>query len=151
MKVYIDTSVFGGVFDEEFVDPSKELFAEVDAGRFKIVVSAVVEREVLAAPQAVQDLFHRVVAKAEIAEITQEVLSLRDAYLNAGVITSKSIDDATHVALATISGCHMIVSWNFKHIVHFQKIPKYNAVNVLNGYNGINIFSPSQVIQYGSS
>jgi predicted nucleic acid-binding protein len=151
MKVYTDTSVFGGVFDEEFADPSKEFFAEVDAGRFKIVVSAVVEREVLAAPQTVQDLFHRVVAKAEIAEITQEVLSLRDAYLNAGVITPKSIDDATHVALATISGCHMIVSWNFKHIVHFQKIPKYNAVNVLNGYNGINIFSPSQVIEYGSS
>ncbi len=151
MKVYIDTSVFGGVFDEEFVDPSKELFAEVDAGRFKIVVSAVVEREVLAAPQAVQDLFRQVVVNAEIAEITQEVLDLRDAYLNAGVITPKSIDDATHVALATISGCHMIVSWNFKHIVHFQKIPKYNAVNVLNGYNGINIFSPSQVIQYGSS
>jgi hypothetical protein len=28
----------------------------------------------------------------------------------------------------------MIISWNFKHIVHFQKIPKYNAVNALNGY-----------------
>jgi predicted nucleic acid-binding protein len=151
MKVYTDTSVFGGVFDEEFADPSKEFFAEVDMGRFKVVVSAVVEREVLAAPQAVQDLFHQVVTTAEIAEITQEILTLRDAYLDAGVITPKSIDDATHVALATISGCHMIVSWNFKHIVHSQKIPKYNAVNVLNGYNGINIFSPSQVIQYGSS
>jgi hypothetical protein len=89
--------------------------------------------------------------EAEIAELTQEVLELRNAYLSAGVVTSKSIDDAAHVALATNSGCHMIVSWNFKHIVHFEKIPKYNAVNILKGYSSIEIFSPSQVIDYGDS
>jgi hypothetical protein len=78
-------------------------------------------------------------------------LELRNAYLSAGVVTPKSTDDAAHVALATISGCRMIVSWNFKHIVHFEKIPKYNAVNTLNGYRSIEIFSPSQVIDYGDS
>ncbi|MGH8559463.1 MAG: hypothetical protein ACRESZ_18845 [Methylococcales bacterium] len=45
----------------------------------------------------------------------------------------------------------MIVSWNFKHIVHFDKIPKYNAVNALKGYRAIELFSPSQVIDYGDS
>jgi len=40
----------------------------------------------------------------------------------------------------------MIVSWNFRHIVHYQKIPKYNAVNVLNGYAPIAIHSPLEVI-----
>ena len=90
-------------------------------------------------------------AIAEIIELTEEVLNLRNAYLNAGIITPKSIDDVAHVALATISGCDMIVSWNFKHIVHFQKIPKYNAVNTLNGYHSIAIFSPPEVLDYGDS
>jgi hypothetical protein len=87
-------------------------------------------------------------SSSELAEISPEVLDLRDAYLSAGIVTPKSKDDATHVALATIAQCEIIVSWNFKHIVHFQKIPKYNAVNVLHGYRTINIHSPSEVISY---
>ena len=151
MKIYTDTSVFGGVFDDEFSEPSKEFFAQVDLGRFKVIVSAVVKSEISSAPETVQNLFRQVMVNADIAEITQEVLALREAYLSAGVVTPKSTDDATHVALATISGCQMIVSWNFKHIVHFEKIPKYNAVNTLNGYGSINIFSPPQVIEYDDS
>jgi len=49
--------------------------------------------------------------------------------------------------LATVSGCDLIVSWNFKHIVHFQKIPFFNAVNTLNGYHSLMIYSPLEVIE----
>jgi hypothetical protein len=35
--------------------------------------------------------------------------------------------------------------------VHFEEIPKYNAVNALKGYHAIDIFSPSQVIDYADS
>lgn len=148
MKVYADTSVFGGVFDEEFLQPSKEFFDEVIGGRFLLVSSAVVKAEISAAPQQVQEFFSMIIAEAELAELTQEVLELRQAYLDANIVTPKSKDDATHVALATISRCNMIVSWNFKHIVHFEKIPKYNAVNTIKGYGHLDIFSPSEVIRY---
>ena len=151
MKVYADTSVFGGVYDQEFAEPTKEFFAEIESGRFDLVVSAVVKAEIASAPQKVQEFFQRAVGESEIAELTQEVLDLRNAYLSAGVVTPKPTDDAAHVALATITSCRMIVSWNFKHIVHFEKIPKYNAVNVLRGYHAIDMFSPSQVINYGNS
>lgn len=151
MKVYADTSVFGGVFDEEFAEDSRRFFEELGAGKFELVVSALVEEEVKSAPKQVQELFDEFSSSAEIAEIGQEVLVLRDAYLSAGVVTQKSTDDATHVALATISGCELIVSWNFKHIVHFQKIPKYNAINALNDHHSINIYSPSSVISYDDS
>jgi hypothetical protein len=40
------------------------------------------------------------------------------------------------------------ISWNFKHIVHFEKIPLYNAVNTLQGYHAIAIYSPQEVISY---
>ncbi|RKZ47314.1 MAG: hypothetical protein DRR16_21720 [Candidatus Parabeggiatoa sp. nov. 3] len=53
-----------------------------------------------------------------------------------------------HVALATVAGCQLIVSWNFKHIVHFQKIPLYRAINIVKGYTEINIYSPPEVIDY---
>ncbi len=148
MRVYADTSVFGGVFDEEFSQPSKEFFAEVNEGRFLLVTSAVVQAEISAAPKKVQEFFSFITANAEVAEITQEVLELRQAYLDAKIVSPQSIDDLTHVAIASVSQCDMIVSWNFKHIVHFEKIPKYNAVNTIIDYNHLDIFSPSEVIRY---
>lgn len=148
MRIYADTSVFGGVFDDEFRGPSAEFFDEVRDQRFSLVSSAVVEREVSQAPEAVRVLFARMLPLAEIVDVTAMVLELRDAYIQSGVVTEKSRDDATHVALATVSACEIIVSWNFKHIVHFQKIHKYNAVNILNGYSKLEILSPPQVLDY---
>jgi len=40
----------------------------------------------------------------------------------------------------------MIVSWNFKHIVHFEKIRGFNAVNLREGYATIEIRSPLEVV-----
>ncbi len=85
---------------------------------------------------------------AEITQVTQEALLLQQQYINSGVVTLKSSEDALHVAIATVSQCSLIVSWNFKHIVHFDKIPKYNAVDTLNGYGVIGIYSPLEVINY---
>lgn len=151
MKIYADTSVFGGVFDQEFSEPSKRFFNEVDAGRFVLVTSAVVEAEIEPAPDNIRLLFNKYAQISEIADISKDALELRLSYIESGVVTEKSLDDALHVAISTVSGCNLIVSWNFKHIVHFDKIPKYNAVNTLNGYNHIGIYSPLEVIDYGNS
>nr|VFK66067.1 MAG: Predicted nucleic acid-binding protein, contains PIN domain [Candidatus Kentron sp. UNK]VFK69385.1 MAG: Predicted nucleic acid-binding protein, contains PIN domain [Candidatus Kentron sp. UNK] len=113
MKVYADTSVFGGVFDEEFTEDSRKFFEELKAGKFDLVVSVLVAEEIASAPRQVRAYFDELSPSAEIAEIGPEVIDLRDAYLAAGIVTRKSMDDAAHVALATISGCAIIVSWNF--------------------------------------
>ena len=82
------------------------------------------------------------------ARISQECLELRERYLEQGIVSRKYVDDALHVAVATVSECDMIVSWNFKHIVHFEKISLYNAINRIHGYREIFINSPSEVITY---
>jgi predicted nucleic acid-binding protein len=146
MKIYVDTSVFGGCFDEEFAEPSRRFFGEIDTGHFQLVTSAVVTAELEPAPEVIRAHYARYSATAEIAQVTEEALILRQAYIESGVVTQKSSEDALHVALATVSQCELIVSWNFKHIVHFAKIPRYNAVNTLNGYGQIGIYSPLEVI-----
>ena len=148
MKIYADTSVFGGVFDQEFSEPSRQFFDEIDAGRFVLATSAVVEAEIEPAPEKIRAFFAKYAESAQIMDISEEALALRLNYIKSGVVTEASLDDALHVAIATVSGCDLIVSWNFRHIVHFDKIPKYNAVNVLNGHGHIGIYSPLEVIQY---
>ena len=75
-------------------------------------------------------------------------MQLQQRYIESRVVTEKSEDDALHVAVATVAKCDLIVSWNFKHIVHFDKIPKYNAVNILSGHGQIGIYSPLEIISY---
>ena len=83
---------------------------------------------------------------SKVLKISSDVLALREAYLQSKILTKKSSNDALHVALASVNKCNVIVSWNFKHIVHFQKIPLYNAINILNGYQSISVNTPSEVI-----
>jgi len=148
IRVCADTSVFGGVYDKEFQQSSRTFFAQIKSGQFVLVTSAVVQSELTAAPTTVRHFFEEVLGLAEVTDITANALELRDAYLQAKIVTPKYADDALHVALATVAGCTLIVSWNFQHIVHFQKIPLYNAINVLQGYQPIAIYSPREVIHY---
>ena len=47
---------------------------------------------------------------------------------------------------ATVARADMIVSWIFKHIVHFQKSRGYNAVNLREGYALLAIHTPTEGI-----
>lgn len=146
-RVYADTSVFGGVFDEEFETASKVFFDAVKKGSFKLITSELVREEIQAGPQKVLDIFEEFLVIAEIAEINDSALQLQQSYIQAGIVSEKYATDAMHVALATVSTADLIVSWNFKHIVNFQKIPLYNAVNTLNSFGEIAIYSPLEVIE----
>ena len=126
------------------------IFYQVRSGRFKLITSALVQEEVEPAPSQVRELFNELLDIVDVVEISEAALNLKDMYVETGIVTPQWNDDALHVAIATVASCSLIVSWNFKHIVHFEKIPLYNAVNTLKGYGNIGIFSPLEVIQYES-
>lgn len=148
LSVYADTSVFGGAFDEEFEQASQSFFDMVRRGDFNLLTSVVVQEEIEHAPAKIGELFDEMLNFAEIVEISEGALQLQRSYLDAEIVTKKWATDALHVALATIGECSMIVSWNFRHIVHFSKISLYNAVNTRSGYSNIAIHSPQEVIDY---
>jgi len=148
LRIYVDTSVFGGAFDHEFMDTSTTLFNQIRKGLFSLCVSEVVLREIENAPEKVRSFLNKLLSVSEIVPITKECIELREQYIKKGIVSRKYLDDALHVASATIARCDIIVSWNFKHIVHYEKISLYNAINKLNGYKEIFINSPSEVIIY---
>jgi|SRR3990172_11410255 len=82
----------------------------------------------------------------ETNAVPAEAVLLQEAYLEHNVVGPGAMADALHVASAAVLGCRVLVSWNFKHIVHFQKIPLYNAVNKLKGYAEIGIHTPLEMI-----
>jgi len=148
LDVYTDTSVFGGVFDEEFEKASKAFFDLVRAGRYKLLVSDVSRQEIRWAPPQVREYFEQLLAFMRLVPLDERVLALRDACVSAGIVAARWTDDAAHVAAATVAQADLIVSWNFRHIVHFEKIRLYNAVNATRGFCAVEIRSPQEVIDY---
>ena len=147
LRVYVDTSVIGGCLDVEFAADSQRLIDAVRNSRVVMLLSDLVISELVDAPSAVRDILSSLPAEViENVELTEEIIELRDAYLAAGVVSPKSINDAAHVAAATVSRADAIVSWNFKHIVRLDKMKAYNQINLLNGYGILTIVSPKEVI-----
>ena len=64
-----------------------------------------------------------------------------------GVLLCKSMGDCQHIAFATISGCDVIVSWNFKHMVRMTTIQKVRTINTMKGYfKLLDIVSPTVML-----
>ncbi|MDZ4860147.1 MAG: PIN domain-containing protein [Candidatus Hydrogenedentes bacterium] len=147
LRLYIDTSVIGGCLDNEFRIDSEAILDMAKDGRIILVVSNIMLRELESAPVEVQARFFSLPPKCvEEIEFDVESIYLRDQYLARGIVGPASSVDAHHVALAVVSRADMIVSWNFRHIVHFEKIQGFNSVNIAEGYPQIAIYSPKEVV-----
>jgi predicted nucleic acid-binding protein len=151
LRIYLDTSVFGGCFDEEFTAESKQLFTEIMSGCFEVVVSRTTLDELNRAPERVQKILADIPEEfVELFDAGDEADKLATAYLEAGILGKSSMGDAEHIAAASLAEVDFVVSWNFKHIVHYDKIRAYQAVNMLKGYKPILIYSPKEVVEYDS-
>jgi hypothetical protein len=145
-RIYADTSVYGGVFDVEFSSFSKVFFDKVRYGKFQLIISDIVEKEIRDAPLDVRALYNEMLLYAEVIENMDEAVALQQVYLHYGIVGSGAMADALHVAAATVSNCRILLSWNLKHIVNYQKIPLYNGINRTEGYQEIDIYTPLEVI-----
>lgn len=146
--VYIDTSVFGGCFDEEFEANSKDFFAILMSGLAVPLISDTLVAELTNAPEHVQELLAELLLHDTVRlELSEETLELRDAYLTAGVLSLRWSDDALHVAHATVARADVIVSWNFKHLVNPVRIRGFDDVNQVRGYQPVIIMTPADLVK----
>lgn len=149
-RIYIDTSVVGGYFDEEFKEPTLRLFNRLAKGEIKFVISDLLELELINAPKQVNELLLQYPSdRFERIELTEEVVNLADKYILEKVVGRTSLEDCRHIALATINRVDVLASWNFKHIVNLERIKGYNSVNLRLGYQTIEIRTPKELVSYG--
>ena len=146
-KVYIDTSVIGGCFDDEFAKYSNLLFNDFIVGKKIAVVSNLTLKELKDAPENVRKKFEEIPKKnVEFVGLSEEAEELAQKYIETGVISSSYLLDAEHIAIATVEKIDILASWNFKHIVNINKIRGFNSVNIREGYQLLEIRTPMEVI-----
>jgi predicted nucleic acid-binding protein len=125
-RIYIDTSVVGGFFDDEFKEATQRLFKRLDDNEVRFVISDLLELELIQAPKHVNELLLKYPNdRFERIELSEEVMSLADKYITEKVVGRTSLEDCRHIALATINRVDVLASWNFKHIVNLDRIKGY--------------------------
>lgn len=130
LRVYIDTSVVGGLFDEEFARETIPFFEQVTNGELNLIISDLLEAELMGAPKFVKDYFEGIPkTQIEYVKLSAEATVLADSYISANVVGKTSKADCQHIAIATICRADVLVSWNFKHIVNLTRIRGYNGLS----------------------
>ncbi len=150
-RIYIDTSVVGGYFDEEFKEATIQLFQRLENNEIIFVISDLLDLELIDAPTHVKELLRKYGSdKFERVSLSEEAIKLADMYVSEKVVGKTSLEDCRHIALATINRVDVLASWNFKHIVNLERIKGYNSVNLRLGFAMIEIRSPKDLINYGN-
>ena len=148
MKIYPDTSIIGGCFDEEFQQWSNELLDEFKNGIETLMLSDLTLQELELARDEVRNKVNEVPKTNRIhIGITDEAIHLAETYIVEGALTNKSYNDALHIALATIFNADVLASWNFKHIVNLERIRLYNSINLRLGYKILEIRTPREILK----
>ena len=149
LRLYIETSVFGALFDQETerVRESKRVLEAVSRGAVHGYVSPVLFEEIARAPDDLKSLLEEEIAQAspEVLAMNKEIEALAREYVASGAVTVKFIDDARHIAVASYWSLDAVVSWNFRHMVNIEKKHLYQSVNLREGHRLIDIVSPPEV------
>jgi predicted nucleic acid-binding protein len=98
-RIYIDTSVFGGHFDDEFKEHTIPLFDRINAGEFVILYSTVTQEELENAPINVKQLVQSLkVELTEFLDTNEDVVDLATEYITENVVGKTSYADCLHIA-----------------------------------------------------
>lgn len=154
VRLYIDTSVLGGLFDTEDlkrVNTAKSIISLIKDKVYEGFISFLTLEEILKAPHEIRDKLKTKIDESGfgIFEEIEECVELANAYLNDEIIPAKYRNDARHIALGVYYECDFIVSWNYRHMVNITVRRLINSTNLRMGYKSIEIVSPEEVIGYG--
>lgn len=148
-RIYIDTSVVGGYYDIEFEIATKIFFNWFESNDVIFVISDLLDLELINAPDKVRTSLEKYhYEKFERIQLNQKALVLANEYIKRKVVGISSLEDCRHIAMATVAKVDFIVSWNFKHIVNIEKIIGYNSVNLVMGFEPIDILTPIELLNH---
>lgn len=147
-KLYLDTSVPNAYFDEKNPhrqETTKQFWSKLK--EYQAFISDLVIREIKATgdEKLRENLINLVKDLELLSTESTEIRTLSEEYVLRGIIPAKHIEDAVHIAAATVNSLDILASWNFEHIVKLKTKREVNAVNVLLGYDPIEIIEPAML------
>src|SRR3990172_1485847 len=151
--VYIETSIISYLTAR----PSRDLLAaawqqvtidwwDTQRDRFDLYTSDIVIEEVGRGDDLAISRRLETLAGIPLLAITDRVVALSEALVDAKALPQKAIGDSLHIALSAVHGVDYLLTWNYRHIDNAQTKPIVRAVCLVNGYAYPEICTPQELM-----
>jgi len=151
MKLYIESSVVNFVYADDAPDKTETTknFFEPSNGKHELFISELVLEEIEKTQSPKREKMSNFVVTHDFRVLpnSAEADNLASKYVKAGLVPEKYINDAIHLALASVNKMEVLVSWNMEHIVKLKTIVGVNKINKEQGYGNILIMTPEEVLE----
>jgi predicted nucleic acid-binding protein len=154
-RIYLDTSVISHLFHEDAPESQAatvELFENAIAPRvYDVFISGLVVDELRRTNdaerrKALLDVIPRY-GLTLLPEGTEEIDRLAQCYMDHGIIPADKIEDALHVAYATVFEMDILVTWNYRHLAKVKTATLIALVNSAEGYaRPLRLLTPLEVL-----
>jgi len=154
--LHLETSLFGFYFDSEPRNAARQeavvsLFDQVRLGILDAATSARTVLELGRAAEPLRSKLLSLLSDTRLLDVDDaEAERLAAAYLREGAIPDSEVEDARHVAYATVGRADVLVSLNLRHLANEWAERRIGAVNLREGYQIISIRMPEEVLRYES-
>uniref|UniRef100_Q3ARD6 Uncharacterized protein n=1 Tax=Chlorobium chlorochromatii (strain CaD3) TaxID=340177 RepID=Q3ARD6_CHLCH len=123
-KIYVETSVISYLTAR----PSKTILGAAHQqltltwwekrSDYDLYVSQAVWQECAAGHPEAAERRLSVLAELDILVVTEPMITLANTLVEQGIIPTKAIEDALHIAIATLHHVDFLLTWNCRHIAN---------------------------------
>ena len=151
MKLYLETTMFNYFFDAErdgHADTVR-LFEEIGKGKYEGYTSEYVTLELQKAGDPKRSDMLALIEKYGITllDFEDEAIRLANLYVENKIIPSKYLLDGAHIGISSFHNLDCVLSFNFQHINKLKTKEMTALVNLREGYKGIIICTPMEVLE----
>lgn len=152
-KIYFETSIVSYLTAK----PSNSLIAaawqketidwrETQKDRFDLYISEVVIEEASRGDTSAASRRLATLEGIEVLPINKGVVALSKALIEEGGVPEKALDDALHIAIASVSGIDFLRTWNCRHIDNAEMKPRIREIVEMHGYRCPEIATPIELM-----
>lgn len=153
LQVYLETSVVSYLAAR----PSRDLVTaahqavtgewwETRRQSFKLFCSELVLREARAGDVEVAERRLRLLEGIPLVDLTDEVSRLAAVFLQKSPLPENAVDDAIHLAAATVHGLDCLLTWNCRHIANAEIVPLVRLAAEGEGYGFPDVCTPEELM-----
>ena len=158
LRIYLDTSAIG--YLDEQTSPKEmsdmlTLWDKIKQGEFDVIISDVTiielndNRNISKVEVLMKRLneisYDTVIVNDEIQDIAALVKSTKL------LVSDRHQNDRLHIGCAIVSGCDVLVSYNFKNLANVRTIKGVRGISSLSGYGNIDIVPANMLTEKGGN
>ena len=153
-KVYLETSIISYLTSR----PSRDLIIaanqqitqewwQLRRDAFELFVSELVIQEASAGDKTAAGQRLQALEGIPELKLSEEIVVLAEKLVKDGSLPPNAVEDALHIAIATLNGIDYLLTWNFKHLANATMRYKIEGVCRLLGYEPPVICTPQELME----